>query len=547
MIKRYLVFFLLIFVLLKPNSVYANPISDGATVSATILSSVLGPPILVTPTDGFSTNNARFSFVWQRPSPLPNTNLDHYDLYIDGAVYASTIPDSLTFQDFYFYTATGNSGEFTIALKNDLSQGYHTWKVVVFDDAAQSTSSSVRTFYIDSNAPFIAFTNLNSNTYTWTTADPTTIPVEASRHLVSNTSTPIIKGKVETNANLQISVQCPASPPYGCTNQLYVINSTDGNWEKQLTALIADVDYIIVLSATDATSNSTTFPTFYIKYSVTSATTTVTPTATVTSLPTASVTPSINVTPKISGLVTPLPTNATPTPTNVPLATISATLTPPPELAALITPTPFIPKVPPAPTLPPQKITKPKIAYAYGPYILFLFLCLGLPTHLIITGYGLSTSFNNIFRYLFTLGYPFLKNNNTITVPFTYIEVYDSNNLSKRPYRAFSDIKGNLYIPNNLPPQVLVKIINTNYIWLTQIIYSSILNSSCLLPLPKKQTNSKQTLQNNLYSLRSIPLIVAILTSSIGVFFFPSIYLIVYLYLSLQYSFSEYYYPKLIK
>lgn len=513
MIKKSL-FILLSLLFLKVDLANAD-VTQISSVSATVVGTTLGPAIQISPANNSASNSAKTTFIWQRPSPLPSTSLDHYVLYIDNAAYTSSVSDSLTSEDFYFYTSSATSGVFTVSLKTDLAQGYHTWKVIVYDNAGQSTSSSDWTFYIDSIAPFISLTHLNSTTYSWTTADPTTIPDESLRHLVSNTSVPIIKGEVETNANLQINISCPATPPFGCTNQTYLANSTDGKWQKQLSTLLAETEYIVTITATDAAGNSTIFPTFYITYTTST-----------------------------SGTIT---TSPTPTSTQIPIATISAQLTPPPELAALITPTPFTSKIAPSPTLPPQKTTKLKTAYAYGPYLMLLFLCLGLPLHLALTGFAINTNFRNIFRFLFTLGFPFLKKQGSNTIPFSFIEIYDSNNLSARPHRALSDIKGNIYYPNNLPKQILIKASNTNFIWNTQVANNTLLTNSCLLLLPKKIIGAKEKLQNSSYRARLIPLIVAILSSAVGVIIYRNIYIIIYLYLSLQYSFSEYYYPKIKK
>lgn len=513
-------------------------LADSATVSATVanISDTLYAPTLISPANNSATNSARITFNWRRPSPLPVTNtLDHYDLYIDDVVFAASVPDSLTTQDFYFYTATGSGGLFYIGLKQDLTQGYHTWKVAVFDNTGQNTATGNWTFYIDSIAPFITLTSVDSTIYNWSTSG--TIPEESSRYLSVDNANPTLKGLVETNSNLLITLTCPSPVPTGCTTQTTTINSTDGNWSKQFTNLVANLYYTVSLAATDAGGNSTTFPNFYIKYATTATTPTTTATTTLTTTVTTSPTAKTTLTPTITGLVTLSPTQIIPQ--------ISSLLTPPPDLAALVTPTSFVPKVPPAPSPPPQKITKPRIAYAYGPIILALFLLLGLPTHLTLTSIGVSANFNNALRFIFTLGFPFLKRKNTNTIPFTFVEVYDSQKPHKHPYKTISDINGNIYFPNNLSPQVIIKSKNTNFI-LSDFVYPSmLLPHTCLTPLPKRTKGTSESLKNNLYNLRTAPLIIAILTSTIGLYFYTNIYIFTYLYLSLQYAFSEFYYPRI--
>jgi len=508
---------------------FANPEVSNSDVTATVATGgTFSTPILISPADNLATNSARFTFHWRRPSPLPTTTLDHYDLFIDDAVFAAAVSDTLSTADYYFYTATRASEFFYVGLKQDLAQGYHTWRVAVYDTIGTNAATGNWRFYIDSIAPFISFTKLNTTAYTWNTAVSGSIPAESSRYLTVYSNNPTLKGGVETNANLQISLVCPAGAPSGCTNQSWIINSTDGNWEKQFSSLIANINYTVNLSATDATNNTTVFPSFYLKYSLSTSTTS-TPTAI-----------AGTATPTVSPTLPPL----TATPTQTALPTISSSLTPPADLSALVTPTQFIPKTPPAPTLPPQKTTTPKSDNGYGFLLLWLFLCLGLPTHLLMASIGVGSKVKNILSFLYTLGFPFLKRKNSQTIPFSFVEVYDPSKLQKPIHTATSDINGEIYFPDKLPKNVLITLKNTNYFWKDQIIQSLILQYSCLTPTPKHFLDTKENLQNTLYSLKTIPLVVAILSSSIGLFYFPSSYLAGYLYLSLQYAFSEYAYPK---
>ncbi len=526
----------IIFLFLSVRIVFANT----SSVSATVVSSTSTrptAPVLVRPTNNYSTNNPIFTFVWNRPSPLPTNPLDHYDLYIDNSVYANSLPDSLTSSDFYFYTATASSGVFYVTLKQDMSQGYHTWRVAVYDSIGQSAVTGDWNFYLDSIAPFISFTKLNSTAYNWNTSISGTIPEESQRYLTVNSNNPTLNGGVETNANLQISLICPFPIPLGCTSQTWITNSTDGKWSKQLPNLVANAYYTISLSATDATNNSTIFPNFYIKYYVPSA---VTPT------PTATSTPTPTPTKKPTTAPTPIPsTTITPKPSGI-IPRVTATLTPPPELNSLITPTPFIAKAPPAPSLPPQKPKSGFSAAGYGVFILFLLLVLGLPIHLILVSLAVGASFKNIIGFLFTLGFPFLKRKNAQTLPYTFVEIYNPKNVNRKIYKAVSNINGDIYFPTNFPPQIFIILSKVGYDWKNQIAPSVLLGYECLLPIPKRFLGAKENLLNYFYSIKSIPLIVAILTSSIGLYFFPNTYLATYLYLSLQYAFSEYAYPKMV-
>ncbi len=517
-----------IFTVILPQVVFANPVNSDSDVTASVPTTDFYGPNLISPPNNHTSNSARFTFVWRRPSPLPTSTLDHYDLFIDDAIFAANVPDSLTSQDFYFYTATGSSGYFYIALKQDLTQGYHTWRVAVYDNLGQNTATGNWNFYIDSIAPFISLTQINSQNYTWNTAVTGSIPEEANRYLNVSSNNPTLKGNVETGANLQVSLICPTPIPQGCSNQSWIINSADGKWEKQFSNLTSNVYYSVYLAATDATNNSTIFPTFYLRYQ----------TGSVTATPTTSTTPTTTATPTM----TPLPTLE---PSQIPLPSASLSLTPPPDLAAQVTPTPFTSKPPPAPTVPPRKQAAVVEDLNYLNLILLIFLIIGLPTHLLlnIIGQGIASSF--IIKFLFALLYPFLRPKNTQTRPFTTITLYEPENLKRPVLRAVSDIRGWYYLPKNLPNKLFVSAKKITSNWKDQIMAKNNLMGTCLNPITKKYLSNKEQLQNYLYDLRIIPLIVAIVTSGLSLYFAPSLYSKIYLYLSLQAGFSQYLYPKI--
>jgi len=501
-------------------------VTETSDVSASVPSSTFYGPTLISPPDNHATNSARTSFIWKRPSPLPESStLHHYDLFIDDSIFASNVPDSLTSQDFYFYTASASSGYFYIALKQDQTQGYHTWRVAVYDDLGQNTATGNWTYYIDSVAPFISLTKINSATYTWDTSVSGSIPEESERYITVTGNSPKLSGKVETSANFQFSLICPSGAPASCSNQSWVSNSTDGNWEQQLTNLTANINYTVQLSATDASNNTTIFPTFYLKYTTTSPTST----TTATTSPTATLSPTLP----------PL----TSTPTQTPLPTTSITLTPPPDLAAQITPTPFISKTPPAPTPPPRK----QAAVVEGPnylnILLIILLCLGLPTHLVLSGFGLDIKMSDMTRFIFIYAFPFLRRHNAITRNLSKITLYDAQNPQKPLYETLSDIKGEYFLPTNLPNLIFVRVKKIGFIWKDQIINKNVLHSSCLCLYPKKMFTEKEKLQAYTYNnIRPIPLTIALMTSLACLYFLRNAYTGVYLYLTLQYIYSEYFY-----
>lgn len=514
-----------------PAALAVTTVTETSDVSASVPSSSFFGPTLISPPDNHATNSARTSFIWKRPSPLPeSSSLHHYDLFIDNTVFASGVPDSLTSQDFYFYTASASSGYFYVRLKQDQTQGYHTWRVAVYDDLGQNTATGNWTYYIDSISPFISLTKVNSTTYTWDTSVSGSIPEESQRYITISSNSPKLSGKVETNANFQFSLVCPSGAPSSCSNQSWVSNSTDGNWEQQLSNLTANINYSVQLSATDATNNTTIFPTFYLKY-VTSST--ITSTLTPTTLPSSTLSPSPTLPPLTSTI----------TPSQTPLPLSSITLTPPPDLAAQLTPTQFMARTPPAPTPPPKKQAAVVEGSNNLKLLLIILLCLGLPTHLLLSGFGLGINSKDSLVFVLIYGFPFLRRKNAQTRKFSRVILYDTKNPSKPVYRTLTDTNGEYFIPKELPDRLFVRVTKPTYYWKDQIINRNIIFSSCLVTYQKKLLTEKENLQSYVYdNLRPIPLAVAVITSGACMYLLRNTYTAIYFYLTLQYIYSEYFY-----
>lgn len=507
------------------NPVYAST----SKVSATVVDQTFNAPVLVAPTNNATINTVRPTFSWIRPTPLPASPLNHYDFYLDDAVFASGLADSLTSVDFYFYSATASAGTFYVTLKTDLAQGYHTWKVIAFNDAGTTATSETRTLYLDSYPPFISVTNVDTTTLTWTTSNPASIPDVQNRYLTVTTSGPLVKGAVEISANLQITLICPINIP-SCTNQTYTTNSPSGLWEYRFSGLKSGHTYTIKVSATDAAGNSTLFPDFFITYGAQiSPTATATPTIT----PTASQTP----TPSVP-VASP---SAFPT---LPLP--STTLTPPPGLLAIITPVPFEYGPPTSPTPPPKKET-PLSATALDLFYLFLLvlIILGLPLHLVMTIVGTQTPLAFIPKFLLILAFPFLRKKKYRTVPFSFINIFISDKLDHPWQSVVSDIKGYFSLKDPIPEKIFISLSTVGRIWKDNLFRGAIIPISCLYPIMERQLDTQGRLQKILYDTRIIPLVIACLTSITVFINRPSYPVLIYAYLSLQYLFSEYVYPKI--
>ncbi|KKS62147.1 MAG: hypothetical protein UV30_C0022G0003 [Candidatus Collierbacteria bacterium GW2011_GWF1_42_50] len=247
-----LLFFVVLLFISGKSSFAIDPNATGsAVVTAEIISQEFNPSTLISPSDNSTTNNPREALVWKRPSPLPATPLHHYDVYLDGQVFAASVSDSITSQVYYYYTIRRDNDTFYLDTNFDFAQGYHTWKVVAYTTAGTSASSETRTFYIDSIYPFITLKKVDRQTLNWSTTDLTTIPDINQRDLTVTAVNPLLTGSVEPYANMQFILICPQNI-LNCTNQIYQGNYPTGSWQHRFYGLIRGLVYTVYLSATDA-------------------------------------------------------------------------------------------------------------------------------------------------------------------------------------------------------------------------------------------------------------------------------------------------------
>lgn len=504
--------FFVCLILISSKSVYAlDPYATGsAVVSATVVGTTINPPILVSPSDNSTTYNPRQSLVWQRPSPLPSTPLHHYDVYLDGSVFAASVSDSITSQSYYSYNIRRDNNTFYLDFNTDLAQGFHTWRVTVYDTSGINASSETRSFYIDSIVPFIKLEKVDHQILNWDTSVFGSIPDINLRDLTVTTPNPLLSGRVEPFANMQIVLLCPQNIP-NCTNQVYQGNYPTGIWQHRFFGLIKGTVYTVHISATDAASNSTIFPEFYLAY----------------------------------GIVTPTP-SAIITPTVSP--DISPTIIPEPSPEIVVPPVPFIPVPPVAPTPPMNPTVVPQSWISNNlSLIIFLLLVIGLPLHLLMSVYGTKTRFSLIPKFLFILLFPFIGKKEYQTVPFASLEMYDPEKLDDTWQSKVSDVHGLYSLTTPLINKIFVKIFCTGRQWKNIIIESTILPTTCLIPLLEDSKIPSDRLQILSMRLRSLPLAIACLTSAFAMITQPNYFYLIYLYLSLQYAFSEYLYLKLSK
>lgn len=500
-----------------------TPASMSAIITATVPEQQFNPPILITPNNGSVTNNPQEPFSWRRPSPLPATPLDHYDFYLDDVLFAQGLKDNLINSEFYFYTVYRDGDVFHLNMKSNMSEGYHRWKVIAYNEAGLSSESETWTFYIDSINPHIKLISVDTNKLNWNTSDISTIPPVDQRYLYT-TPNPLLTGTVEPYANLQFTLLCPPDV-INCSSVTETYNYPDGNWQHRFYNLIPNKTYSIYISSSDSAGNHIFFPVFYLIYLTgpISVTPTITPTQPA---------PTITVTPPAT------PTITLPSPT---------TIVKPPTLSEIFLPAEFIPVPPVIPTPPPQvhETIKPP-PFNFVPLLIVLII-FGLPLHLAMTQFGTGTNIAFTPWFLFSLIYPFIGSKKFRTYPFTTILLYNSKSTYQPWQIIISDIFGRFYFKKNPPEEFYIISTSFNRSFKSIVMDSTTFQHLCIYLHPQSRENLLKILQRLSMKIRFIPLMVAIITSSIALFITPSYLILIYLYLSIQTAFSEYLYPRLEK
>ncbi len=302
-----------------------NPKIRNTVVSATV-PDIIPPsaPFLISPEDEALLNDATPSFIWQESTD--NVGVAYYELYIDGTLEVGNIPlvDTTTSQ--YTLTYNSGSGRYTLTMTDGISDGAHTWYIMVYDAAGNFNTSAIWDFIIDTQAPSFVIedigpidTEINANDLN--SIPDTPIELEDNR--------PLFTGTGESSSSVQVTVQIP-----GENNQIitYDIDS-QGNWSFQLGILPRDTIITLDFVITDTVGNITVLTGLQIliiqEYIIIPPTPTPTPTPSTTPTPTPSASPIATT----SATPTPAPT-ATPTPPPSPI--IKIPILPPEEIVEII-------------------------------------------------------------------------------------------------------------------------------------------------------------------------------------------------------------------
>jgi hypothetical protein len=498
--------------LATPAYSYTLDVSHTSTVSATVLTPYVNPPILISPTDEEAISNPHEVFVWQAPNS-DNTTLSHYDFYLDGELLATSIPADLSETlEFYFYTVYRIGNLFYLTPNQAMDQGWHTWSVTVHDIHTVSQSSETWSFYLDSIDHFIWLRKVDDVTYDYDTRNPSSLPDLIDRVVYTYKSDSILHGQTEAGVNLNFYLFCPTTLS-SCTDSNETIYTPLADWSYDLPSLIPNHYYFLIITATDAAGNDTELA-FYIIYDLDTP---------ITSAP---IRPTIiPVTPPIDPSLPPIePIIPPPTP-GLPY---------PPEVDS---PIPSLPIIPERPS-PPIIVTPIPHLPLIDPYIILILLIIGLPTHLALSTLEHRISMGHLLRYLRLLLLPHLFRSRVYqTIPHSQLSIYDIDNTDTR-YQAVADKYG--FFSHSVDSRTIRYLISHTSPFTASIrvsIKTADYITSCLNPYQK---TSYSHLQNLAKYIKPLPLALAIITSLYALYIFPNSYVFVYLYLSIQTAYNQY-------
>ena len=206
---------------------------SGSLVTASV-PDIVSPsiPILIAPEDESILTDSTPTFVWY--GSTDNVGIDHYDLWLNGAVKLATITP--VNQDTPLYTLDVNEADNTLSLtiKQAIGDGTYTWSIVAADAASNTSSSATWNFTVDTLAPNLSVTKIEDDEVLITTQDSQTIPTAP---IVVKHKDPLISGLGEPFATLVIILSIPGQ---NTTTESYTLDTT-GAWSFQFPKLDKNV------------------------------------------------------------------------------------------------------------------------------------------------------------------------------------------------------------------------------------------------------------------------------------------------------------------
>lgn len=203
-------------------------------------------PILIAPENTSTVVTNTPSFVWKES--IDNFSINKYELILDGVTQYAPIPITSTSTADFVLTYSDTTKEYTLVPKIGLSEGLHSWKIVVYDIFDNQTSSVTWTFTIDSRAPVFIVTNIDTKTVAISAQDLNTVPTSP---VVITSVQPLIKGSGEALSTVRLTARYQ-----GGIDVVYNFSiGSDGLWEQELDIIPRDIVVYLDFLITDAAGN----------------------------------------------------------------------------------------------------------------------------------------------------------------------------------------------------------------------------------------------------------------------------------------------------
>lgn len=293
----------------------ADPKTEIITVSATVADNIAPTtPILISPEDNSYVTTGYVTFVWKGSTDA--NGIKEYELLVDGSVLFTDIPPNDAVKPGYTVDYDESTEYYTLTVKDLISDGTHTWKIIAIDTLENGSDSATWSFTVDTQAPSFVLTQIGDVPTSISAQDLSTVPEDP---IELDENSPQLLGNGEANSTVVLTVTIPDDP----TQTFIATTDVNGNWGQLLGILPRDEIIVFDFTITDQAGLVSVLNN--VKIIIKTKVITYPPTS-----PSPTPTPSPD--PSASPGVTPVPTPPPPT-SPPPSPLISIPLTPPIEIA----------------------------------------------------------------------------------------------------------------------------------------------------------------------------------------------------------------------
>lgn len=182
-------------------------------------------PILISPENNSYVTTGTPTFRWEESSD--DRGISKYQLWLNGNLLYDNLPTGDQETANYIYTHDTLNGEYSLQLKNNISDGTYSWKIRVYDINGNFSESATWSFIIDTLAPAFIINSIGDVSTNISAQDLSTVP-QTPIELENNE--PLITATGEPNSTVVLTVYSPNDPV-----QIYTTTiDANGNWSLQL-------------------------------------------------------------------------------------------------------------------------------------------------------------------------------------------------------------------------------------------------------------------------------------------------------------------------